>query len=224
MLDSAKLSTTTIIEEIENIFTYVLTFDITVIENIIESDFDSPHAIYPATNNNIIEGLFVTHMVHFMANNGDIKGKFGSEIPLQSYTHLATIGKGFGYGVAMQIVAFLSTVCGLIIGLLVHIHNIILKFCEKEKEREEYDNIIKVNEIKGATTPNATNFNCDFGFDREIAGGIEFGTVVPSATSGIFLKFCGKESVEGLKCGALSPAIGTGYDNGLFANNTLSVF
>ena len=45
--------------------------------------------------------------------------------------------------------------------------NIILKFFEREKEREEYDNIIKDYEIKGATAPNATNFNCDSGFERE---------------------------------------------------------
>ena len=46
-----------------------------------------------------------------MANNGDIKEEIGSVI---SGTHLATIEKGFGDGVAVLIVAFLSTVGGLI--------------------------------------------------------------------------------------------------------------
>ena len=87
--------------------------------------------------------------------------------------------------------------------------NIILKFFEKEKEREEYDNIIKGYEIKGATAPNATNFNCDFGVEREREEGIEFGTRVRlPTTNGTVLKFCRKES-EGLKYGALSPAPAT---------------
>ena len=93
-------------------------------------------------------------------------------------------------------------------------HNIILKFFEKEKEREEYDNIIKGYEIKGATAPNATNFNCDFGFEREREEGIEFGTGVPLATrSGIVLKFGGKESEKGLKYGALVTSTSNGNRN-----------
>ena len=72
--------------------------------------------------------------------------------------------------------------------------NIILKIFDKEKEREECDNIIKGYEIKGATAPNARNFNCDFGFGRRIEEGIEFGTRIPLATtSGIALKFCRKD-------------------------------
>ena len=100
----------------------VVTSDITVIENIIKSDFDSPNGIFLATNNNSIEGLFVPpYAAFFMTSNGDIKGEFGTVIALHSGTHLATMGKGFGDGVAVQIVAFLSTVCGLIIGLFGHL-------------------------------------------------------------------------------------------------------
>ena len=61
--------------------------------------------------------------------------------------------------------------------------------------------------MKGATAPNATNFNCDFGFERE--EGIDFDAGVPLVTtSGIVLNFCEKES-EGLKYGAPSPAPAT---------------
>ena len=113
-------------------------------------------------------------------------------------------------------------------GLPLVAQNIILKFFEKEKEREESDNIIKGCEIKGATAPNATNFNYDFGFERERGEGIGFGTgILLATTSGMVLKFCEKKS-EWLKYGALSlaPATATGiwYEQGLFKYNSEPLF
>ena len=48
------------------------------------------------------------------------------------------------------------------------------KSFQKGTEIDEYDHIIKGYEVKDATPPNETNFNCDFGFELEREEGIEF--------------------------------------------------
>ena len=151
-----------------------------------------------------------------MTNNGDIKGEFGSVIPPHSGTHLATSEKGFGGGVAVRIVAFLSSIIGL---------NMIKLFQAPAISTDTIYDIDFIGSADQVPAPNIPNCNYDFdfkkekerevkGFEYDIGYGIKYGTGRPLITTqNIILKFFGKEREKGFIFGkgAAQVSIMTGF-------------